>query len=203
MDDLNTYLDRVNEKVSGLVTVRLFKGTAEVVAVETPNTIFDEKLATFMKNNSFNQNASAGFIEIYTLQMRLAQDKERFALVTIGEERNKKQFLPLVQELALLGFKFYATEQTHEFLEAHHVESILLHKMYTKKYPSLEEILRQNLCDLIINVPYDRQTPEAKQDEETIAQWATTHSVSLVSSFTMAAALVEKLKHSAIRKKKS
>ncbi len=73
MDDLNVFIDHINEKVSGMVTVRLFKGVAEVVAVETNNTIFDEKLATFMKSNAFNQNASAGFIEIYTMQMRLAQ----------------------------------------------------------------------------------------------------------------------------------
>lgn len=64
MDDLNAYIEQVNKKVSGLVTVKLFKGQAEVVAVDTANTIFDEKLATFMKNDAFNQNASPGFIEI-------------------------------------------------------------------------------------------------------------------------------------------
>src|SRR5690606_11827714 len=62
MDELNAYLDKANEKVTGTVTMKLYKGQAEAVAVETPNTVFDEKLATFMKDDHFNQNASAGFI---------------------------------------------------------------------------------------------------------------------------------------------
>jgi len=75
MTDLNAFIDRMNEKVTGEVTVKLFKGRADVVAVESANSIFDEKLATFMKSNAFNQNASAGFTEIYTMQMRLSQEK--------------------------------------------------------------------------------------------------------------------------------
>lgn len=83
MDDLNAYIDKVNQKVTGKVTVKLYKGGVEAVAVETPNTIFEEKLATFMASEAFNQNASAGFIELYTLQMRLAQRSERTALLSI------------------------------------------------------------------------------------------------------------------------
>lgn len=72
MADLNAYIETVNERVSGVVTLKLYKGSCEVVAVDTPNSIFDKNLATFMKDASFNQNASAGFIEIYSLQMRLS-----------------------------------------------------------------------------------------------------------------------------------
>lgn len=202
MDDLNAYIDHVNEKVSGLVTVKLFKGQAEVVAVETANSIFDEKLATFMKSSSFNQNVSAGFIEIYTLQMRLAQDKERFALLTIGEDKNKKAFLPVIKNLLELGFVFYATENTHEFLKRQGIESILLHKMYKKTYPSLDDVLRQDIFDLIINVPYDKQLPAAKKDESVIRKWAVRNNVPLVKDLQTAQELVRRLqKHMIVRKK--
>lgn len=194
MDNLNAYIDKVNEKVSGLVTVKLFKGVAEVVAVETANTIFDEKLATFMKSSAFNQNASAGFIEIYTMQMRLAQNKERFALLTIGDEDNKKKFLPIVKDLQSLGYKFYATENTHKYYAKLGFESIMLHKMYKKTFPSLEDILRQNLFDLIINVPSSKQSPESKGDEEVIRIWAIKNEVPLVKDIKTATALVEKMK---------
>jgi argininosuccinate synthase len=187
--------------VSGDVTVKLFKGCAEVVAVETPNTIFDEKLATFMKSSAFNQNASAGFIEIYTLQMRLAQEKERFALLTIGEEKNKKKFLPLVKELRDLGFQFYATEHTHEYYEKQGIDSILIHKMYKKTYPNLEDGLRQNLFDLIINIPYDNQFPEAKDDEKVIKKWAVNNEVPIVRDFETAEKLIEKMKKRMIVRK--
>ncbi len=72
MDELNAFCDKVNEKVSGTVTLKLLKGRADVVAIDSPNALFDKKLVTFMKDHSFNQNASAGFIELWSLQMKLA-----------------------------------------------------------------------------------------------------------------------------------
>lgn len=194
MDDLNTLIDHINDKVSGVVTVKLLKGQAEVVAVETPNTIFDEKLATFMKSSAFNQNASAGFTEIYTLQMRLAQDKERFALLTIGEDKNKKAFLPTVKELQNLGFKFYATENTHRFYKQEGIDSVLVHKIYKKSFPTLEDILREDVLDLIIDIPYEKQLPEAKADEAVIKKWAVENEVTLVQDLETVKKLVEKMK---------
>jgi argininosuccinate synthase len=194
MDDLNAYIDHVNEKVSGVVTVKLFKGVAEVVAVDTANTIFDEKLATFMKSSAFNQNASAGFIEIYTLQMRLAQDKERFAFLTIGEDKNKKTFLPIVKSLDELGFKFFATDGTHKFLAKNKIQSVLIHKMFTQQNPNLEDVLRQNIFDLIIDLPYNNQKDQSVRDEQTIREWAIKNDVMLITDLEAAKRLVEKLK---------
>lgn len=78
MDDLNAFCDKVNEKVTGTVKVKLFKGKADVVALQSENALYDDKLATFMKDYSFNQNCSPGFIELYSLQMKLAhQVKQR------------------------------------------------------------------------------------------------------------------------------
>lgn len=203
MDDLNAYLDKVNQKVTGLVTVKLFKGQAEVVAVETANSIFDEKLATFMKNDTFNQNASAGFIEIYTLQMRLAQDTEHFALLTIGGDKNKKKFLPIANKLKDLGFQFYATENTHLFLKKNGINSIMVHKMYNKTFPSLEDVLRQDVFDLIINVAQDEVSKEAKIDERIIKTWAIKNGITLIKDFEIATDFVEELqKRFIIRKRK-
>jgi argininosuccinate synthase len=77
MDDINAFNEKINEKVNGTVTVKLFKGSAEVVAIDSPNALYDKNLATFMKDYSFNQNASAGFIELYGLQMKLANQVKR------------------------------------------------------------------------------------------------------------------------------
>lgn len=87
MDDLNSFIDKLNQKVTGTVTLKLYKGWVEHVAIETPNTIFEEKLATFMASSAFNQNASPGFIELYTLQMKLAQRSEKTVLVSIGKRK--------------------------------------------------------------------------------------------------------------------
>jgi argininosuccinate synthase len=71
MDALNAFNDRVNERVSGEVVVELFKGQATVVALTSPYAL---EYASFTNKEGYrlNQNASAGFIEIYSLQMKLA-----------------------------------------------------------------------------------------------------------------------------------
>ena len=69
---LNTYINDQNNKVSGIVTIKLYKGQAIVVALESPYSLFNHDLATFEKNDAYNQNSAAGFIEIYNMQQQLA-----------------------------------------------------------------------------------------------------------------------------------
>lgn len=71
MDAINAFNDSVNEKVIGKVTVKLFKGQATVVAVDSPYGLGHSSFST-RAGHPFNVNASPGFIEIYSLQMRLA-----------------------------------------------------------------------------------------------------------------------------------
>ncbi|MFZ2125082.1 MAG: argininosuccinate synthase [Candidatus Saccharimonadales bacterium] len=72
MNHINVYIDDQNMKVCGEVTIKLFKGQSTVVALDSPYSLFDHNLATFEKNSAFNQNASAGFIEIYNLPQKTA-----------------------------------------------------------------------------------------------------------------------------------
>ena len=71
MEAINAFNDAVNEKVTGEATIKLFKGMATVVAVTSP---FALSHASFNNKEGYglNVNASAGFIEIYSLQMKLA-----------------------------------------------------------------------------------------------------------------------------------
>ena len=72
MQHLEAYIDSQNEKVTGELTVKLYKGVATVVALQSPYSLFDHNLATFDKNAKFNQNAPAGFTEIYNLPQQMA-----------------------------------------------------------------------------------------------------------------------------------
>lgn len=72
MTHLNAYIESMNQKVTGTVKLKLYKGKSEVVSLKSTNSLFDADLATFNKNSKFNQNSSAGFIEIYTLAMKTA-----------------------------------------------------------------------------------------------------------------------------------
>ncbi|HYI98079.1 MAG TPA: argininosuccinate synthase [Thermoleophilaceae bacterium] len=72
-ENLDAYMDSVNERVTGEITVRLYKGRAQVVARSSPNALYDESLASFGESGGlFSQHASPGFIELWTLQSRMA-----------------------------------------------------------------------------------------------------------------------------------
>ncbi len=70
--DLDTFMQTVNAKVEGEIRMRLYKGTAVAVTRSSPNAIYDRSLATFDADASFSQNASPGFIELFSLQSRMA-----------------------------------------------------------------------------------------------------------------------------------
>ncbi|MEO8093125.1 MAG: argininosuccinate synthase [bacterium] len=71
--DLDAYMDSANELVTGEVTVKLFKGSASVVGRSSPHALYDRALAGFGESGGqFSQAASPGFIELFTLQSRLA-----------------------------------------------------------------------------------------------------------------------------------
>ncbi len=71
--DLDTFMDSVNEQVTGTIGVKLFKGSARVVTRESPNAVYDQSLASFTESGGlFSQQASPGFIELWSLQSRMA-----------------------------------------------------------------------------------------------------------------------------------
>jgi argininosuccinate synthase len=72
-EDLDAYMDSANAYVTGEVTVKLFKGSATVVARSSPYALYDRSLASFGESGGeFSQDASPGFIELFTLQSRMA-----------------------------------------------------------------------------------------------------------------------------------
>ena len=81
MDAINAFNEEVNKRVEGEVTLELFKGSVNVVALSSP---FAMKHASFNVDEgyAYNVNASAGFIEVYTLQMKIANE--------IARKRKKK-----------------------------------------------------------------------------------------------------------------
>ncbi len=71
--DLDAYMESANEFVTGEITVRLFKGLASVVARNSPYALYDKSLASFgASGGEFSQQASPGFIELFSLQTRMA-----------------------------------------------------------------------------------------------------------------------------------
>jgi argininosuccinate synthase len=88
--DLDAYMDSVNEFVTGEVTMRLFKGSAAAVTRSSPYALYDQSLASFGESGGeFSQHASPGFIELFTLQSRLAHRVRQVRKPENGEVTEK------------------------------------------------------------------------------------------------------------------
>ena len=71
--DLDAYMDAVNAQVTGTVGLKLYKGSVRVVTRSSPNAVYDADLASFAESGGlFSQTASPGFIELWSLQSRMA-----------------------------------------------------------------------------------------------------------------------------------
>ena len=71
--DLDAYMEAANSQVTGAIGVKLYKGSARVVTRFSPNAVYDAQLATFSESGGlFSQEASPGFIELWSLQSRMA-----------------------------------------------------------------------------------------------------------------------------------
>jgi argininosuccinate synthase len=72
-EDLDAFMESANRFVTGEVTVRLFKGSVTPAARSSPYALYDRALAGFGESGGeFSQSASPGFIELFSLQSRMA-----------------------------------------------------------------------------------------------------------------------------------
>jgi argininosuccinate synthase len=72
-EDLDAYMVAANALVTGTIGMKLYKGSARVVTRESPYAVYDQQLAGFSESGGlFSQSASPGFIELWSLQSRMA-----------------------------------------------------------------------------------------------------------------------------------
>lgn len=72
-ENLDAYMNSVNEFVTGTIGLKLYKGSVRAVTRQSPHAVYDAQLATFAESGGlFSQQASPGFIEIWSLQSRMA-----------------------------------------------------------------------------------------------------------------------------------
>jgi argininosuccinate synthase len=80
--DLFTYIQSSQRFVTGVVRVKLFKGSSMVVGRESPKSLYNLSLATYDKGDTFDASAAVGFIHLWGLpvttqaQIQLLADSE-------------------------------------------------------------------------------------------------------------------------------
>ena len=62
---LDAYVDRVQERVTGLIRMKLFKGDSRIVGRKSPYALYDHALSTSDAGDAFDRSAAAGFITVF------------------------------------------------------------------------------------------------------------------------------------------
>jgi argininosuccinate synthase len=74
---LAAFVDRVQEPVTGRVRVKLYKGSAVPVASRSDNALYSEAFATFGADEVYNQKDAEGFINLFSLPMKIRALQKR------------------------------------------------------------------------------------------------------------------------------
>lgn len=67
---LNAFVEETQKVVNGVVTLKLYKGNLTLLSRWSPNSLYDERLATYTEEDQFDHKASIGFIKIYSLPLK-------------------------------------------------------------------------------------------------------------------------------------
>ncbi len=74
---LSAFVDSIQEPVTGTVRMKLYKGNCIPSGTKSPNSLYSEDFATFGEDEVYNQKDSEGFINLFSLSMKIrAMQKE-------------------------------------------------------------------------------------------------------------------------------
>jgi argininosuccinate synthase len=74
---LDAFVQQTQERVSGTVRVKFFKGTASIVGRKSANSLYTPDLATYGADDAFDHKAAEGFIYVWGLPTRVWSQKIR------------------------------------------------------------------------------------------------------------------------------
>jgi argininosuccinate synthase len=69
-EDLDAFINKVQERVTGTVKLRLFKGSARVIARASKFALYSEDMASF-DSETFDQSKMEGMVQVHGIQARM------------------------------------------------------------------------------------------------------------------------------------
>lgn len=74
---LQAAIDKSQEKVSGVVRVKLYKGNVTIIGRESPNSLYDQDLVTFEEGvQAYDHKDAEGFIKLNALRLRVLAKRD-------------------------------------------------------------------------------------------------------------------------------
>jgi argininosuccinate synthase len=84
----DAFVNVTQERITGTVKLRCYKGNATVMGRESAHALYDERFVTFGEDDVYEQSDAAGFIRLYGLstRVRALKDQELAAAKSAGAE---------------------------------------------------------------------------------------------------------------------
>ncbi|MBN2873528.1 MAG: argininosuccinate synthase, partial [Spirochaetales bacterium] len=70
MDAMNAFVDSTQKVVTGMVTLKLWKGTMTGAGMSSPYSLYDDSLASFATGPLYDHRDAGGFINLYSLPVK-------------------------------------------------------------------------------------------------------------------------------------
>jgi argininosuccinate synthase len=74
---IDALVKHVQEKVTGVIRLKFFKGDCRVVGRKSPNALYDHDMATYDQGDKFDHTAGEGFVKIWGLPLEIAARKKK------------------------------------------------------------------------------------------------------------------------------
>ena len=68
---LDGFVNKTQENVTGIIKVKLYKGTCTVVGRKSKFSLYIENLATYTSKDTFDHKSAKGFIDIWSLPLKV------------------------------------------------------------------------------------------------------------------------------------
>lgn len=86
----DAFVNVTQERVTGEVTLRLYKGSVAVVGRSSAHALYDERFVTFGEDDVYQQSDAAGFIRLFALPARVRALKDQELAARHGAEAEAK-----------------------------------------------------------------------------------------------------------------
>ena len=88
-DALDAFVESTQKYVTGMIRVKLYKGSVEVVGRDSPFSLYDEGLATYAKGDEFDHTSAKGFIYVWGLPLKTVAAAHKAKMKVVEHEPEK------------------------------------------------------------------------------------------------------------------
>lgn len=133
-------------------------------------------------------------LDLLSFNIKLIGKKnKKNVLISAGNLKNKEKLLPSIKKLSSLNISIYATKGTSRFLTENGISNIELFKIVAKREPNIEQFLKEDKLDLIINILTGNCDYDEGSDNVLIRSLSIQNGIPLITDIDVAVMIIDKM----------